>query len=237
MARKKKEIDIFDILPAEAFAEIDKLGYVFLSEQGYNTEGAQESTELRTKLKNAIKKRGEELRYFGAVDKDSKAILVWFELYKGNERKAVSQSLKFIPSREVRMETTEKIKRDLRLLRKITHSIEVSLTVEKRHKERLEVLQKQQQTEEVKQNIADIEAVLATLDTAKYIQRATELESRYIEAINKLDPLDKTIILDGYVNGKAYWKIGRDIGYTEVGIQKRVNKIIEILAKILDKRV
>nr|DAI27433.1 MAG TPA: Protein of unknown function (DUF722) [Caudoviricetes sp.] len=135
------------------------------------------------------------------------------------------------------METTEKIKRDLRLLRKITHSIEVSLTVEKRHKERLEVLQKQQQTEEVKQNIADIEAVLATLDTAKYIQRATELESRYIEAINRLDPLDKTIILDGYVNGKAYWKIGRDIGYTEVGIQKRVNKIIEILAKILDKRV
>lgn len=135
------------------------------------------------------------------------------------------------------METTEKIKRDLRLLRKITHSIEVFLTVEKRHKERLEVLQKQQQTEEVKQNIADIEAVLATLDTAKYIQRATELESRYIEAINKLDSLDKTIILDGYVNGKAYWKIGRDIGYTEVGIQKRVNKIIEILAKILDKRV
>ncbi len=135
------------------------------------------------------------------------------------------------------METTEKIKRDLRLLRKITHSIEVSLTVEKRHKERLEVLKKQEQTDEVKQNIADIEAVLATLDTAKYIQRATELESRYIEAINKLDPLDKTIILDGYVNGKAYWKIGRDIGYTEVGIQKRVNKIIEILAKILDKRV
>lgn len=135
------------------------------------------------------------------------------------------------------METTEKIKRDLRLLRKITHSIEVSLTVEKRHKERLEVLQKQEQTEEVKQNIADIEAVLASLDTAKYIQRATELESRYIEAINKLDPLDKTIILDGYVNGKAYWKIGRGIGYTEVGVQKRVNKIIEILARILDKRV
>ena len=130
------------------------------------------------------------------------------------------------------METTEKIKRDLRLLRKITHSIEVSLTVEKRHKERLEVLQKQQQTEEVKQNIADIEAVLATLDTAKYIQRATELESRYIEAINKLDPLDKTIILDGYVNGKAYWKIGSDIGYTTEGVQKRVNKIIARLAEL-----
>lgn len=75
--------------------------------------------------------------------------------------------------------------------------------------------------------------MLATLDTAKYIQRATELESRYIEAINKLDPLDKTIILDGYVNGKAYWKIGRDIGYTKEGVQKRVNKIIERLAELL----
>lgn len=97
MARKKKEIDIFDVIPSEVYAAIDKLGYSFLSEQGYDTEGAQESDELRTKLKNAIKKRGEELRYFGAVDKDSGAILVWFELYKGSERKAVSQGLKFIP--------------------------------------------------------------------------------------------------------------------------------------------
>ena len=97
MARKKKEIDIFDILPAEAFAAIDKLGYGFLSEQGYDTNGAQESDEQRTKLKDAIKNRGEELRYFGAVDKDSGAILVWFEIYKGSERKAVSQGLKFIP--------------------------------------------------------------------------------------------------------------------------------------------
>lgn len=97
MARKKKEIDIFDVIPCEVYAAIDKLGYSFLSEQGYDTEGAQESDELRTKLKNAIKKRGEELRYFGAVDKDSGAILVWFELYKGSERKAVSQGLKFIP--------------------------------------------------------------------------------------------------------------------------------------------
>ena len=59
------------------------------------------------------------------------------------------------------------------------------------------------------------------------------LESLYMEAISKLEPLDRTIILDGYINGKAYWKIGRDIGYTEVGIQKRVNKIIEILANLI----
>jgi len=54
-----------------------------------------------------------------------------------------------------------------------------------------------------------------------------------MDAISKLDPLDRTIILDGYINGKPYWKIGRDIGYTERGVQKRIGAIIEKLAKML----
>lgn len=97
MSRKEKEVDILDILPAEAIAEVDKLGYTFLQGLGYDVDGAAESKEKREKLKEAMKKRGDELRYAGAVDKNQGAILVWFELYKGNERKAVSQGLKFIP--------------------------------------------------------------------------------------------------------------------------------------------
>ena len=54
-----------------------------------------------------------------------------------------------------------------------------------------------------------------------------------MEAINKLEPFDKTIILDGYINGKAYWKIGRDIGYTERGVQKRVSIAIELIASYI----
>ncbi len=129
------------------------------------------------------------------------------------------------------MTSAEIIKNDLRKLRKLTHSIEVSIDFETRHKKRLEHLRSLNRTQEITEDIAKVENVLKTLNIAKYIKRATELEIKYMSAIEKLEPLDKTIILDGYINGKAYWKIGRDIGYTERGIQSRINKIIEQLAK------
>ncbi|MEG1608582.1 MAG: hypothetical protein RR338_03285 [Clostridia bacterium] len=125
------------------------------------------------------------------------------------------------------------IKKDLRHLRKITHSIEVSLEVKIRHEKRLLLLESLTPNKEILDDIKKIKEVLATLNIEKYINKATELEARYISAINQLEPLDKMIILDGYINGKAYWKIGRDIGYTESGIQSRINKIIERLAALI----
>lgn len=126
-----------------------------------------------------------------------------------------------------------RVKKDLRQLRKLAHSIEVFLLVKERHEKRLAWLKERPQTNEVKSDIDQIEKILANLDIERYISRATAIEAKYMETINKLEPFDRTIILDGYINGKAYWKIGRDIGYTEAGIQKRVNKIIEILAKLI----
>ena len=93
----KKEIDIFDLLPPEANKAIDKLGYSFLNSQGYNVTGATKSYKRRSRLKDALKKRGQELRYRSTIDKEQKSILVWFELYKGEERIAVSQGIKFLP--------------------------------------------------------------------------------------------------------------------------------------------
>lgn len=91
-----REIDILDILPQEAIDEVDKLGYAFLAEQGFDTVGAAESNTKRTNLKKALSKQGKELRYAGAVDNETKTILVWYELYKGKERIAVSQGIKFM---------------------------------------------------------------------------------------------------------------------------------------------
>lgn len=125
------------------------------------------------------------------------------------------------------------IKKDLRHLRKITHSIEVSLEVKTRDEKRLLLLESLTPNKEILDDIKKIKEVLATLNIEKYINKATELEARYISAINQLEPLDKMIILDGYINGKAYWKIGRDIGYTERGIQKRVTIIFDKLAKLI----
>lgn len=127
----------------------------------------------------------------------------------------------------------EVVKRDLRQLRTIAYSIERQLEVKRRHEERLEVLRGKEQTEEVKEAIERTEKALASLDITEDIQRAAALEARYMEAISRLDRLDRAIILDGYINGTPYWKIGRSIGYSESGIQKRVGIIVKRLAEML----
>lgn len=134
----------------------------------------------------------------------------------------------------------KKIKKDLRQLRRLQHGVDVAMQVRERHERRLAVLQTMDVTDlseaDLTAHIEEIErlrAVIETLGVEETIKRATELESKYMGAIGKLDQLDRTIIIDAYINGKPYWKIGRDVGYSEVGIQKRVNIIIEILAKYL----
>lgn len=107
------------------------------------------------------------------------------------------------------------------------------MQVKERHERRLSYLEREKPSKESIEEAQKIRKDLASLRIDDVIKEATALESLYMEAISKLEPLDRTIILDGYINGKAYWKIGRDIGYTEVGIQKRVNKIIEILANLI----
>lgn len=96
MSRQRK-IDILDLLPADALEAVDKLGYEFLSERGYSTEGARESAAARDLLAKELKERGERLTYSGAVDKDTGRILIWFTIHKGRRRIARSRALRLVP--------------------------------------------------------------------------------------------------------------------------------------------
>lgn len=125
------------------------------------------------------------------------------------------------------------IKQDLRQLRKLTHSIEAYLEMEKRHKARLELLKTIPKQETSFLEIDKIEKILKSINVKKHIEQASMLEEKYMKAIDKLDPLDKTIIIEGYINGKAYWKLGKEIGYSTTGIQNRINVIIKQIAKNL----
>ena len=127
------------------------------------------------------------------------------------------------------------VRSDLRLLRKIQHSIDIQLEVEEGHKKRLVLLMEKKQTQSVQEDINKLQDIISKLNTEEYISRALAIEAKYIDAINKLEPLDRTIIMDGYINGKAYWKLGNKIGYTEQGIQKRVNKILVNIAKHIEE--
>ena len=139
------------------------------------------------------------------------------------------------------MKTTDEVKKDLRRLRRLTHSIEVSLRSKERHEKRIEYLRAEESNPNVdadwKKECAlereKLQRVVNSLYLEPLIKQATDLEARYMSAINKLEPLDRMIIIDGYLNGTAYWKIGQKIGYTKDGIQKRVKQSIETIAKFV----
>ena len=125
-----------------------------------------------------------------------------------------------------------KVKLDLRRLRKLSHAIAAELRAKELHERRLTYLRSiEDPGEDVLIDMMRVEEAICTLRVDVHIKEAAALESKYIEAIGTLDELDRAIIIDGFINGKAYWKIGRDIGYTEAGIKKRVNAAIENIAE------
>ena len=78
-----------------------------------------------------------------------------------------------------------------------------------------------------------IEKELAHLDSlpiCKEIEKAREIEEKYMGAIMELDPIEKSIIVDTYINGVPYWKIGIELGYSEEGVRKRLAKAIKSIA-------
>lgn len=93
-----KEIDVFDLLPPKAIEAVDELGYEFLAKCGYDVEGARESFAKREELRKALQEKEEELRYSGAVDDKTGAMMVWFVIYRNGERVAKSRALQFLPS-------------------------------------------------------------------------------------------------------------------------------------------
>lgn len=131
------------------------------------------------------------------------------------------------------MEKTEQIKKDLRRIRKLSHAIESATAAKERLESRRKILIAADQSENTQLEISKIERVISSLNVERLIAESTALEVKYITAISTLPPLDQVIILDAYVNGLTYWQIGRKIGYSESGLKKHINKIVESLTKIL----
>ena len=125
------------------------------------------------------------------------------------------------------------VKKELRKLRTLTHSIEATLRTRELHERRRAALREREATAEVKSELLRLERIIATMSIEAESRAASELELKYMTAINSLEPIDKTIILDGYINGKPYWKIGRDIGYSEDGVKKRARLALVKLAEKL----
>ena len=55
--------DILDLLPERELDIIERAAYEMLHKHGYPVKGARKDGRVRTRLKNALQRRGEELVY------------------------------------------------------------------------------------------------------------------------------------------------------------------------------
>lgn len=127
-------------------------------------------------------------------------------------------------------EKIAQVKKELRSLSRLNRSIEAAVRARERHEKLLEILA-QSPTKSAEEECR-IRRIIDGLRIDESMRRSHEIEEKYIPAIQKLDRLDQIIVIEGIINGKAYWKIGRDIGYTEAGIKKRMQSIYIHLAEL-----
>lgn len=83
----------------------------------------------------------------------------------------------------------EQVKKDLRNIRRLAHTVKVLKDTERQHRERIELLRSRTGTEET---IKKIERFIASLGVDRYITQVTELENRYMAAIERLDRIERT---------------------------------------------
>lgn len=125
------------------------------------------------------------------------------------------------------------IKSDLRQLKKTIHIIEALENAQERYIKRIETLSRLVQTEKIKEQIESTKRVMSLMNIETYIKEANQLESKYMCAINKLEPIERTIILDCFINGLPHWQIGLNLGYTQESVRKKIDKILRKLLKLL----
>ena len=128
------------------------------------------------------------------------------------------------------MKGLNEVKKDLRELKKYTHAIKQLEATERTHRARIKLLESMERNTRICALIEREQALLSALQPDSIIEKVCELEEKYMSAINTLPLVDKGIIVDAFINGTPYWKIGLQVGYSEEGVRKHINALIRELA-------
>ena len=126
-----------------------------------------------------------------------------------------------------------KIKYDLRALKKSSHAIQRLVELQGLHYKRIDALSRESNEKSSASLIEKEKQIINSLRVEEHIAENEALYSKYMEAISTLCPQDKAMVLDCYVNGMPYWKLGLEYGYAEEGARKHMEAIIKHLAQII----
>ena len=121
---------------------------------------------------------------------------------------------------------------ELKELKKTVHLIDTLIRTKNEYQYRIKALSESNRIKS-KQEINALNEVISKMNIEQYIKIAVQLQNTYTSAINSLGVVDKTILIEYYINGVPAWKIANSLGYTEDGIRKRLSKAIEKIAKAI----
>ena len=133
------------------------------------------------------------------------------------------------------MISIERIKKDLRELKKTTHLVEALIGVKKNYLKRIRELKGLHRIQK-REKLAKLEKMYGALEIEPYIVKIEEYAKSYNEAIESLGITDRVVVIDYYVNGIPAWKIGSRLGYSEDGVRKRLKGCILKIADFLNSK-
>ena len=122
------------------------------------------------------------------------------------------------------------VKRDLRLLKKSSHAVKRILEIQGLHFKRISALEKMEKCEENSRLIKREKEIIEGLKLKEVIAESEEIEKKYLAALASFHPRDKAMMLDCFVVGMPYWRLGMEYGYSEEGVRKHINALVEELA-------
>ena len=133
------------------------------------------------------------------------------------------------------MISIERIKKDLRELKKTTHLVEALIGAKKNYLKRIRELKGLHRIQK-REKLETLERLYEAVEVEPYIIKIEEYIEGYHEAIESLGITDRAVVIDYFVNGIPAWKIGARLGYSEDGIRKRLKGCIIKIADFLNKK-
>ena len=127
-----------------------------------------------------------------------------------------------------------KVRRDLRALKKSSHALQRLIEIRGIHYRRIDLLKSLPQSEERAELIVREKELISALCIEQQIKENEEMENEYMQAIAALSPVDKAMALDCFVNGMPYRRLAMEYGLSEEGARKRISAIIKRIASTIE---
>ena len=125
----------------------------------------------------------------------------------------------------------QKVNKEIKEWRATLYQISMFEGVSEKYRKRIDGL-KHIKTRNAEREIARLEGICDSFRLKELRERESAFRERYQPYIDKLAPVEG-LIIKGFVSGATYSEISQDMGYSEVGIRKRLDRIYIKLASAL----